>query len=372
MEDKRESKPFISKYQELCQVLERHKGERMLILLDGYPDPDNIGAALAHKFLCRQFGIECATVHFQEISHQENRALVKRLGINLISYKEDMDLSIYHGYALLDTQRTRLPIMEKLGHLPLITFVDHHKSTGEVKAEFVDIREDVGSTSTIYTEYLKENASRNPLKSGNTEHMKLATALMYGIRADTQNLIYATPPDYEACAFLCDIADTDLLKVISTQSMAPQTMDIIQRALERKKVIDNFIISDVGFVDEDFRDSIPQAADFLLCRDGTDTVLVYGIVNEEVIDGSFRTSSNLIDPDKFLKRTFGTNDVGKYYGGGNTKDKGGFQIPLGFFAHYNNKETLYKVVKEIIEEKFYERIGRKGEQKEDKKDNNGG
>jgi nanoRNase/pAp phosphatase (c-di-AMP/oligoRNAs hydrolase) len=356
---------FTSKYQELCHVLEQHRGERMLILLDGYPDPDNIGAALAHRFLCQQYGIECHTIHFQEISHQENKALVKRLGINLLSYKEDMDLTIYQGYALLDTQRTKLPIIEKLGTIPLITFVDHHKTLGEVKAEFVDIREDVGSTSAIYTEYLKENVALNPLKSGNAEHIKLATALMYGIRADTQDLIYATPLDYEACSFLCDIADTDLLKVIATQSMAPQTMDIIQRALERKKVIDNFIISDVGFVDEDFRDSIPQAADFLLCRDGTDTVLVYGIVNEEVVDGSFRTSSNLIDPDKFLKRTFGADEEGKYYGGGNTKDKGGFQIPLGFFAHYNNKDTLYKVVKEIIEERFYERIGRKGEQKEE-------
>lgn len=357
-----------SKYQELCGVLERHKGEKMLILLDGYPDPDNIASAMAHQFLCNQYGIECKIVHFQEISHQENRALVKRLGINLLPYKDDMDLTEYQGYALLDTQRTKLPISDKLRHIPLVTFVDHHKALGEAKAEFVDIREEAGSTCAIYTEYLRENTHRNPLKSGNPEHIQLATALLYGMRADTQDLLYATPLEYEACAFLCGIADIDLLKVIATQSMAPQTMDIIQRALERKKIIDNFIIADVGFVDEDYRDSIPQAADFLLCRDGTDTVLVYGIVNEEVVDGSFRTSSNLIDPDKFLKKAFGTDKEGNYYGGGNTKDKGGFQIPLGFFAHYDDKEVLHKMVKEKIEEKFYERIGRRGEQKEEREE----
>ena len=135
---------------------------------------------------------------------------------------------------------------------------------------------------------------------------------------------------------------------------------MIQKALEKKQVFDTFVFTDVGFVRREHRDGIPQAAEFLLQREGTDTVLVFGIVEGKTIDGSLRTRSDTINPDTFLKKAFGFDEEKQtYYGGGNIKDKGGFQIPLGFLGHHADRELLYRLTCEVIQEKFLQAIGRK-------------
>jgi nanoRNase/pAp phosphatase (c-di-AMP/oligoRNAs hydrolase) len=118
------------------------------------------------------------------------------------------------------------------------------------------------------------------------------------------------------------------------------------------------MLTDVGFVHGEHRDGIPQAAEFLLRREGTDTVLVFGIVDGKRIDGSIRTRSDTVNPDGFLKKAFGLNEETHiYYGGGNIKDKGGFQIPLGLLAQSPDRETLYQMAREVVRQKFLEAIG---------------
>ena len=347
------------KWAELCEVLAHHHGEKMLVILTGYPDPDNIASGLAHKFLAKAFDIETTLLCFQEVSHQENRALVKRLEIDLQLYDEKFDLHPYSAYSFVDTQKTDTPITEKLAEKTLLSFVDHHKRLGEIPAEFVDIREESASTCAIYAEYLRAHYPGG-LNPSEVDQVRLATALMHGIRSDTLDLLEASRIEFEAGAYLWPCVDQTLLKKISAQSMAPAVMDMIHKALEKKQVFDNFIFSDVGFVRREHRDGIPQTAEFFLQREGTDTVLVFGIVDGKAVDGSFRTRSDTINPDTFLKKAFGF-DEGKqtYYGGGNIKDKGGFQIPLGFLGQYTDRELLYRMTCEIIQEKFLQAIGRK-------------
>jgi len=347
------------KWMELCKVLERHRGEKILVVLTGYPDPDNIASGLAHKFLAKAFDIDTTLLCFHEVSHQENRALVKRLELDLHLYDEKFDLQPYSACAYVDTQKIDTPIADKLSTKALLSFVDHHKRLGETPAEFIDIREDAASTAAIYTEYLRAYYPQG-LNPGETDQVRLATALMHGIRADTMALLEATRLEFEAAAYLWPCVDQALLKKISAQSIAPAVMDMIQRALEKKQVFDTFVYTDVGFVRREHRDGIPQAAEFLLQREGTDTVLVFGIVDGKMIDGSLRTRSDIINPDTFLKKAFGFDEEKQtYYGGGNIKDKGGFQIPLGFLGHHADRELLYRLTCEVIQEKFLQAIGRK-------------
>jgi len=354
-----EEKPPGKKWAELREVLARHRGEKLLMILTGYPDPDNIASGLAHKFLAKGFDIDTTLLCFQEVSHQENRALVKRLEIDLQLYDDKFDLQPYSACSFVDTQKSETPIADKLADKALVSFVDHHKRLGEVAAEFVDIREEAASTCALYAEYLRAQYPQG-LNPGEVEQVRLATALMHGIRSDTLALLEATRLEFEAAAYLWPCVDQALLKKISAQSLAPPVMDMIQKALEKKQVFDNFIFTDVGFVRREHRDGIPQAADFLLQREGTDTVLVFGIVEGKIVDGSLRTRSDTINPDAFLKKAFGLDDEKKaYYGGGNIRDKGGFQIPLGFLGHYADRELLYRMTCEIVQEKFLEALGRK-------------
>ncbi len=359
----REEKAPSRKWAEFREVLAAHQGEKILVILTGYPDPDNIASGLAHRFLAKEFDIETTLLCFHEVSHQENRALVKRLEIDLQLYEGDFDLGPYSAYSLVDTQKVDTPISDKLADKVFLSFVDHHKRVGTVSAQFVDIREDAASTSAIYTDYLRARYPQG-LNPSEAEHVRLATALMHGIRSDTQVFLEASRLEFEAAAYLWPCVDQALLKKISAKSLPPAVMDMIQKALERRKIFDNFIFTDVGFVRGEHRDGIPQVAEFLLQREGTDTVLVFGIVDGKAVDGSLRTRSDTVNPDTFLKKAFGLDEEKRtYYGGGNIRDKGGFQIPLGFLAQSPDRELLYRMACEVVQEKFLEAIGRKEEGK---------
>jgi len=347
------------KWQELRATLAQHSGQKLLMVLTGYPDPDNIASGLAHKFLAHLFEIDTTLLCFHEVSHQENRVLVKRLAIDLQLYSDKFDVQPYSLYAFVDTQKVECPISDKLKDKTLLSFVDHHKRLGDIAAEFVDIREEAASTCAIYSDYLRAQYPQG-LNPSEIEHVRLATALMHGLRSDTLDLLEASRLEYEAAAYLWPCVDQALLRKISAPSLAPAVMDMIQQALERKQILDNFLFTDVGFVRREHRDGIPQTAEFLLQREGIDTVLVFGLVEGKTIDGSLRTRSDTITPDTFLKKTFGLDEeTQSYYGGGNIKDKGGFQIPLGFLGHHPDRELLYRLTWELVHEKFLDGIGRK-------------
>lgn len=338
---------------ELQRTLEKARGKKLLICIKGYPDPDNIGTSLCLQWFARHYDIDTTIIHFEAISHHENKALVKILDLDLVEYDDSFDATGFDYYAVNDSQSPDLPI--KLPpHCKLLVFVDHHKPLGTVEGEFVDIRPHAGSTSGIYGEYLIEG----PMSFGGNSaaESRIATALMHGVRSDTDNFVNATPIDYRASEFFAQFVDKDLLSLISRQSIPAKTMDLTQIALQRKDIRGTFMFSGVGFVRDEDRDGIGQCADYLLHREGIDTVVVYGVVANQVIDGSLRTKSHTLDPDKWLKDVFGADENGKYYGGGR-KDKGGFQIPLGVFSRCNDRELLWILIKKTIDELFYQKIG---------------
>jgi len=356
-EENEVGKKWSKKWEEFCRVLWRHRGERILVVLTGFPDPDSIASGLAHKLLAKDFDIDTTLLCFHEVSHQENRALVKRLEIDLRLYDDKFDLQPYSAMALVDARKIDNPVSGQLANKGLLSLVDHHKRLGEVPAEFVDIREGSFSTSAIYTEYLRTQYPRG-LNPGEIEQVRLATALMQGIRSSTVAMLEASRLEFEAAAYLWPCVDQSLLKRISAPLLNPAVMDMIQRALEKKQVFDNIILSDVGFVRSEHRDGIPQVAKFLLQREGTDTVVVFGIVDGWTVDGWMRTRADTIRPDTFLKKAFGLDEEGQSR---SIRDKGRFQIPLGFLAQSPDRDLLYRMACDVIREKFLEAIGRKAE-----------
>lgn len=334
-------------------TLEEARGKRVLIVIKGHPDPDSIATAMAQRHFGTFFDIKSEIVYFDEISHPENRALVKTIDAQLHQYREDMDLSGFDYMSFVDTPTPVLPItMEEIP--PVLSLVDHHKTVAGFETLFSDVREDVGATASIYSEYLEH--STLGLRPGNKSDSNLATALMHGIRADTDDFMLAGPTDFRAAAYLRGFLNTDLLRVISKQSITARTMEIIQRGLNNKVIKGTFLFAGVGFVRDEDRDGIAQTADFLLRYEGVETVVVYGIVNGEVVDGSLRTNSPTVDPDAWLKTLFGADGTGQHYGGGR-RNKGGFRIPLGLFARCQDRDALWAIGKKTIEDLFFEKIG---------------
>jgi nanoRNase/pAp phosphatase (c-di-AMP/oligoRNAs hydrolase) len=347
-----------SPYQELARVLEEHMGQSQLVLIQGSPDPDAISSALALEFLASMFEIDTTILCFASVSHHENRAMVKRLGLKLVRYDENFDLTPYSLYSIVDSQRYHTPIDFRLTEhgMKFLAFVDHHREDiAPPPALFIDIRQQYQCTAAIFCEYLREAYPK----------VRLATALMHGIRTDTSRFLLATKYDYDAAAFLSPCVDHQVIETIERKVLTSSMLDMLENALVNRHIHDNFIFSDVGFVRSVDRDGIPLAAELLLNREGTDTVFVFGIVDEKFIDGSLRTRSETINPDEFLKGFLGVSpESGRYYGGGNVRDRGGFQIPLGFFSLHEDKNRIYTMAREVMEKSFLDYIGKTGKKKD--------
>jgi nanoRNase/pAp phosphatase (c-di-AMP/oligoRNAs hydrolase) len=349
--------------QALKELLKSHEGERHVIVLQEYPDPDAISSALAHSLISANFKIETVIAHGGPISHQENLALVRLLDIELTRFDDAPDVSGFDGAIFVDNQGTTAwDIVEALSDakVPTLAVVDHHELQEALKPEFADIRQ-IGATASIYAEYLEQGLVR--LDVGIQEHVAVATALMHGIMSDTGDFIRATPGDYRAAAFLSGFRDVGILAQIMSQARSKTTMNVIRRALEDRDVVDNYSIVGVGYLREEDRDAIPQAADFLLTEENVHTSIVFGIVRDdaeqEALVGSLRTSKLTLDPDAFIKGVFGKSEDGKFFGGGKLS-AGAFEIPIEFLAGERDddyQELKWKVYETQIKTKIFEKIG---------------
>jgi nanoRNase/pAp phosphatase (c-di-AMP/oligoRNAs hydrolase) len=96
----------------------------------------------------------------------------------------------------------------------------------------------------------------------------------------------------------------------------------------------------------------------LLRHEGVETAIVFGIVYGDSVDGSLRTSSAKIDPDRWIKEVFGQDSAGKHYGGGR-RNKGGFRIPLGLLAKCTDRKALWRLGEQTILELIHNKIGEK-------------
>ena len=369
----RERKPFtevsaktndvrrMSKSAEVAALLEKHRGERHAIVMQDYPDPDAISSAWAHKMIAARYGIESDIIYEGRISHQENLALVQLTDIELVRYSEGDDLSQYNGTIFVDNQGTTSALTDRFdaaGVKPLL-IVDHHERQDRIEAELTDIRK-IGATATIYTQYIREGLLE--LNKSDIQHVRLATALMHGIRSETSGLIRGREEEMEAATFLTRFTDFSMLEDILSVKRSKQVMDVIRQALENREIRESYSISGVGFLRMEDRDSIPQAADFLLTEENIHTAIVYGIIvkgDREMVVGSMRTTKVTLNPDEFLKEALGATEAGRYYGGGR-RGAGGFEIPIGFLAAIKDDELVrmkWRLYDELIKKKLLAKIG---------------
>lgn len=333
------------------QTLERHRGDRQLIILQDFPDPDALSSAWAYKLIAQKYEIQCDIVYAGTLSHQENIALVKLTGLPLqrwtVQATKSKDLSVYKGCVFLDNQGTTSQLFASMqqANVPITVVIDHHSMQEDMKSEFVDIRPNTRATATILTQYLQSGLLK--LDNNTTEHVKCATALMHGLRSDTNRLMQAQEEDFLAAAYLSRFYDSHLLNAVLQSSRSKQVMDVIERSLKNRIVQNNFSIAGVGYLRYDDRDAIPQAADFLVTEENVHTAVVYGIVHDEdeeleVVVGSLRTNKITLDPDEFIKEAFGQDAQGRFFGGGRSQ-AGGFEIPMGFLSGFTENSDYAKM-----------------------------
>jgi nanoRNase/pAp phosphatase (c-di-AMP/oligoRNAs hydrolase) len=322
----------------LLATLRRLPGPLLVVAHDN-PDPDAIASALGLARVAESIGVDADACYGGEIAHPENRAMVNLLDIGLRSFDE-IDLDAYGGVAVVDHSRAGINDSLPEGH-PIDVVVDHHPPRGPVAGSFVDIRPEVGATSTLIAEYLS--------RYGIAPDRELATSLLYGIRIDTKDFTRATETDdFEAAAALLAHADESTLERVESPSVSPETLRVLAAAIENRDVRGSVAASCVGEISD--RDALAQAAERLLDLEDVTVTFVYGYT-DDVIYGSARARGADLDAGELLRDAL--DPAGS---AGGHAAMAGAQVPLGILSEVSESESLADVVEAFVAERFFEAL----------------
>lgn len=244
-------------------------GDQIALLLQPDPDPDGLASALALRTVLGRNKVSTPIVSFGKVTRPENIAMMRLLDIEVISIRPE-NLASFDKVCLLDTQPTHFSVP-----LPRIdAVIDHHPVTANYNVPFKDVRPYYGATSSILTEYLK--AAACPISE------RLATALLYGIKADTLLLNRGViDADLDAFVSLYPHINYNLLRRIEKPELPLGFAPILAEALRHFVCQKGVLVSCLGQVERE--DLIPQIADFLLQFEDVEWVVCAGIYNNHVI-----------------------------------------------------------------------------------------
>jgi nanoRNase/pAp phosphatase (c-di-AMP/oligoRNAs hydrolase) len=331
------------KARQLAEVLDGTE-RKLAVRIHRSPDPDSIASAAALKAIAESRDVEADIVYDGEIGHQENRAFVNLLGIELVS-REVIAIDEYDTVALVDHAKAGEPEAESAADI----VIDHHEHEHDHDIEFADIRPNVSATSTILTKYIQELDL--------ALDQEVATALLYGIRAETLDFKRdTTPADLTAAAYLYPFADHDTLEQVESPSMSPETLDVLAEAIRNREVQGSHLVSNAGFIRD--RDALSQAAQHLLNLEGITTTAVFAI-SDDTIYLAARSKDIRMDIGRVLKDAF--DDIGET--AGHSTDAS-VEIPLGIFTGIDvsedNRQTLLELTEEAVKKKLFEAMGVEG------------
>ena len=326
----------------LSEIIEA-TSDRMAILTHDNPDPDSIASATALQAIAEHLDVDADIIYLGDIGHQENRAFVNLLGIELVAFDDVADLhDEYDTVALVDyASASDAPI-----DFPVDVLIDHSEVESDYDADFLDVRPSMSSTSTIMTKYIQEfdmNLSE-----------EVATALLYGIRAETLDFKQETSPaDLTAAAYLYPFANHDTLEQVESPSMSPETLDVLAEAITNREVQGSHLVSNAGFIRD--REALAQAAQHLLNLEGITTSAVFGI-GDDTIYLAARSKDIRLNIGRVLEDAF--TDIGQAAG---HSTQASAEIPLGIFTGIEtgdeNRDLLLDLTENAVKRKLFDAMG---------------
>ncbi len=235
-------------------------------------DPDALASALALKrIMARRVGrVVIAPVN--EISRPDNLAMIRYLRIPLTPWSAALRTQ-YHRFAVVDSQPHHNVVF---AGIPFSIVIDHHPLVPEhpVDAEYVDIQPEYGAVSSRMAEYLRALRIRPGIR--------LATALQYGIRADTATFTRKSADvDLRAFQQLSSHVDNTLLTRIVHSEYLPEWLKYFGRAIVSLHRCRSGLYSFLGEVENP--DILVVVADFFTKVHGLRWIAICGVYKETVI-----------------------------------------------------------------------------------------
>lgn len=259
----------------LAQLLDALAGKkRLLVLTHDNPDPDCIasGWALA-RVVKKSRVVPVAFAYAGIIGRSENRTLTEVLKVP-IRPLDEVDLARFDAFALVDSQPETGNNSLPQGVLPTVV-IDHHpcrEKTREVP--YYDVREEYGATASMLSEYLEAADVR--------VDRRLATALFYAIKSETQNLgRESSRADFRAFAKFFPLVDNIALSRIEHPPIPRAYFQMFDQAIAGTQTHGRVAVSRLGVVDNP--DMVAQFADLLVRMEGVRWVFAMGRFEQDVL-----------------------------------------------------------------------------------------
>lgn len=315
---------------EVLRRLNEEENAKVLIVCHDNPDPDALASALAIKHLCESIGHEPTIVHGGMIEHQQNRAMVKLLEMDvrriILDWEiedilTDSDLVICVDFSHPGANNILPPTC-----VPHIV-IDHHTSDTRPAGDVILVRSEFAATSSLVASIL--------MNSGIEINRNVATALAFGIRTDTLGFTRSfNAVDLRALSWLGAWIDWELMRSFESPPRSQEVLSIFKQALTDATLENGLMLAPVTQMTD--RDALSQVADFLLPTEDVDVVITYGVRISKVIL-SARSTNDSIHIGRILSNTFEKGRAGGH------KSLAGGQIPFEEIGCQNGNDAIKKM-----------------------------
>lgn len=304
-----------AKWHRLRQLLTPQ--DKVGIILHGEPDPDSMASAWALQHLLRPRVHSVRIIATQPVQREQNARFVRLFKIPLECLQE-VPWTTFTKTALVDAQphffHTPPPVVFDM-------VIDHHPRRAPAAWRCGDIRPNYGSTATILVEYL--------LVAGLALPRKLATALWFALRTDTDNLTRLVhTADLAAYSYLYRKSYRTMVQWLEQSDIPAAYREFYIRGL--------YLLDPARGRDVIYLGDVPQpdvcvhVADFLARFMGVRWLAVAGIARE-MLYVIFRSGTYAVNVGSIARRK-----LESYGTAGGHRDKARAEIPAATLAQVLN------------------------------------
>ncbi len=290
------------------ELVELLRGHRVFIQTHNFPDPDAISSAYGLQKFLQYYGVSSTICYVGSIDRFNTKKMMDAFNITIYCYNEIPDMKVDDYIVNVDCQKPNANTTDLPGKE--VACVDHHPifiKTDDYKYQDIRI---TGACASLIAQYYMD--TRTPIESD------VATALAYGIKMDTDDLIRGTTAlDMDMISYLFGYADWDKLNYMYNSNIEFQDLKVYGAAIENVEVYDY-----VGFTYMPFEcpnSLVAIISDFILSLDVVDVAVVYSL-NSDGAKFSVRSEVRDVDAGKLIYEAL--KGIGS--GGGHASMAGGF------------------------------------------------
>jgi nanoRNase/pAp phosphatase (c-di-AMP/oligoRNAs hydrolase) len=300
------------------------------------PDPDAIASSYGLKKFLDELGFESEIIYVDLIEKANSRNMLELFEIDMLLKEDTYEIQEDDLIILVDTQLGHSNVTNLKGHH--VGVIDHHRFMGDSGYAFMDIRADYGACSTIIASYYKQMEIE--------PEVKVATALLYAIMTDTDNLVRSTNPmDLEMFYWLYKLSNMDEIRHLRMNEIGLADLEAYTRALHNIEIYGSTCFVDIGDCNDSLLGTI---SDMVFTIENVDIIVSYA-KRDDGIKLSIRSGDKLVKANDLVDFIIDSKGAG----GGHDEMAGGFMSieDVGLLQNKNfDTYVRYRTIK------FIERI----------------